>query len=94
MTAHIRANQYGEPVIAGTRIRVHDVALWHKGGMTVEEMVEQFSLTPGQAHAALSYYYDHREEIEQIIQDEMASAERDLAEGRAIDSSELRARLS
>lgn len=86
---HIRTNKYGRPVIDGTRVRVHDVALWHRGGMSVEEMVDQFSLTPGQVHAALSYYYDHREEIEQIIQEEIASSERDLAEGRAIDASEF-----
>ena len=59
----------GKPCIAGTRIRVQDVAVWHGGGMSVEEMVEQFDLTPAQIYAALSYYYDHREEIERNIRE-------------------------
>ena len=57
----------GVPRIAGTRIRVQDVALWHEADTSVEDMAEQFDLTAGQVHAALSYYYDHRQEIQEAI---------------------------
>ena len=90
-TKHIQTDKYKRPAIAGTRLRVTDVALWHKGGMSVAEMVEDFDLTPGQAYAALSYYYDHRDEIDTLIQEEADRAERTLAAGDAIDSSVLRA---
>jgi uncharacterized protein (DUF433 family) len=83
----------GRPRIAGTRMRVQDVVMWHDGGMSAEEMVEQFDLTLGQIHAALSYYYDHREEIERDIREDEEFAERFLAEGHARTSADLRARI-
>jgi len=46
----------GEPRIDGTRMRVHDLAIYYQAEMTVEEICESFDLTPGQVHAALSYY--------------------------------------
>ena len=83
----------GKPHITGTRMRVQDVAIYHRAGMGVGEMVEQFDLTPGQVHAALSYYHDHREEIETLIQKEVESAERYLAEDKATLSSDLKAQI-
>lgn len=51
--------------IAGTRVRVQDVcALAEIQGRTPDEIVRSLPhLTLGQVHAALSYYFDHREEI-------------------------------
>jgi hypothetical protein len=74
-------------------MRVQDVVMWHGGGMSAEEMVEQFDLTLGQIHAALSYYYDHRDEIERDIREDEEFAERFLAEGHARTSADLRARI-
>lgn len=90
---HIKSDDRGRPYIAGTRIHVHDVALWHEGGWSVEKMVEQFDLTPGQAHAALSYYYDHKEEIWSLVEQEEDHAADFLATGQAILSSELRKQI-
>lgn len=58
--------------IAGQRIRVLDIAIWHeKMGLSVAEIVRQFSsLSPADVYAALTYYWDHREEIEQAILEE------------------------
>ncbi len=59
--------------IAGHRIRVQDVAIWHeKLGMSADEIVDQFpTITLADVHAALTYYWDHREEIErEIVEDD------------------------
>jgi uncharacterized protein (DUF433 family) len=63
----IRANRAGQgrAFIAGTRTRVQDVyALAEIQGLTADQIVEQLPhLSLGQVHAALSYYFDHREQI-------------------------------
>ena len=65
----------GRACIAGHRVRVLDVAVWYEHqGMSPDEIVSHVpSLTLADVHAALSYYFDHIEEI----QDEMR-AERTL----------------
>ena len=67
----------GKPRIAGSRIRVQDVVVWHEAwGLSPEEIVTDFpQLTLAQVHAALAYYYDHREEIRQHMQDAEALVE-------------------
>ncbi len=56
----------GKPRIAGHRIRVMDIVAWHeKRGMTPDEILSLYpSLTLADVYAALTYYFDHREEIE------------------------------
>jgi uncharacterized protein (DUF433 family) len=56
----------GRPRIAGSRIRVVDVAGWHlQGGMSLDEMLDEFpGVTAADLHAAMAYYYDHKSEIE------------------------------
>lgn len=63
-------------VIAGHRIRVIDVVIWHeKMGQSVEEILAGFpQLTPGDVYAALAYYWDHRDAIEQRIAEDEAFA--------------------
>jgi uncharacterized protein (DUF433 family) len=61
----------GRPIIAGHRIAVIDVAVWTKQGMTLERIAAEFPLTLAQIHAALAYYYDHQEELDnQLAKDE------------------------
>lgn len=58
----------GEPHISGHRIAVSDVAVWtNYHGMSPGEIAEEFHLTLGEIYAALSYYYDHKEEIDHDI---------------------------
>ncbi len=87
----------GRPRIDGTGITVHDIAGDYSRGMKVEQMVEAFDLTAGQVHAALSYYFDHKEEIDQEISDSEARAHELIQEltrqGRAISADELRRRI-
>ncbi|MFN8526864.1 MAG: DUF433 domain-containing protein [Chloroflexota bacterium] len=63
-------------LIAAHRIRVLDVVVWHeKLGYSPDKIVHQYpTLSLADAYAALSYYWDHREEI--------ASARRRARRGR------------
>src|SRR3990170_4718540 len=63
----VRQNRAGQDraYIAGTRTRVQDVyALAEIQGLTPDQIIEQLPhLSLGQIHAALSYFFDHREQI-------------------------------
>ena len=66
----------GKPSVAGTRLTVADIALLHlKLGMALEEIAAKYSLTLADVHAAMTYYYDHRSEIDQSLSDDAAFAE-------------------
>jgi len=55
----------GQPVVVGTRIRVAAILTCYRQGMSVEEIVQQYSnLKPADVHDALAYAYDHLEEID------------------------------
>jgi uncharacterized protein (DUF433 family) len=62
----------GKPHIAGHRIKVQHVAVWHERmGMTPEEIVATYpTLTLPAVHAALAYYYSHRADIDADIQED------------------------
>jgi len=62
----------GKPRLAGHRIRVLDIVVWHeKRGLSPDEIAELYpSITLADVHAALAYYFDHREEIEAELQRE------------------------
>jgi uncharacterized protein (DUF433 family) len=67
----------GKACIAGHRIRVLDIVVWHEmRGMSPEEIVHNFpGITLADVHAALAYYFDHREEIEADFRREREVAE-------------------
>ncbi|MCE9529917.1 MAG: DUF433 domain-containing protein [Planctomycetes bacterium] len=56
----------GRACIAGHRVRVQDVVVWHeKRGYCLDEIVDMFpgiSLTD--VYSALAYYFDNRQEID------------------------------
>ena len=61
--------QGGKPIISGTRTPVHSVVFYHKMGDTPEEICVKFPhLKLSQVYDALSYYYDHRDEIDRDIE--------------------------
>ncbi len=62
----------GQPRIAGSRIPVKHVVIWHERiGQTPAQIVSEYPhLTLADIHAALAYYHDHREEINADIQAE------------------------
>lgn len=61
----------GKPVIAGTRIRVWDVYVHHERlGRSPDEIVRAYPhITLADVHAALAYYWDHKDEIDQQMKD-------------------------
>ncbi|MCA9240890.1 MAG: DUF433 domain-containing protein [Planctomycetales bacterium] len=67
----------GRPCIAGTRIRVHDIYVWRVlGGQTaLDILANKPELSLAAIHAAISYAFDHREELEGDIAGENAAYE-------------------
>ena len=67
----------GKACIAGHRVRVLDIVVWHEHqGMTPDEIVSNVpTITLADVHAALAYYFDHIEEIQQEMRAERAFAE-------------------
>jgi uncharacterized protein (DUF433 family) len=60
--------QGGRPVIKGSRFPISSIVQNHHRGLSVEDILHEFPhLTPAQVHDALSYYYDHRAEIDAEI---------------------------
>ena len=58
----------GKPRIAGHRITIQDIAVWHQHmGKSVEEICSEYGLGLSDVHAALAYYFDHRDEIDRSI---------------------------
>lgn len=65
----------GKPRIAGTRITVAELAiLYLRMGQSLDLIAGKYHLPIASVYAAMAYYYDHREEIEQSIQADEAFA--------------------
>lgn len=62
----------GKPRIAGSRIRVQDIVIWHEHqGQGPHEIVAGHpGLTLADVYAALAYYHDHEDEIRELIRQE------------------------
>ena len=66
----------GRPVIAGTTLRVSDLAAYHiLAGLAPEQLSVQFDLDLGRVHAALAYYYQHKPAIDAEIRANAGEAE-------------------
>ncbi len=67
---HIVLNELKVPIIAGTNMKVIELALEKSAyGWSPEELHFQHPyLTLGQIYAALAYYWDHQEELDQDIE--------------------------
>lgn len=80
--------------IAGTRIRVLDVYVWHElRGMSSHDIVDQFPhLTLADVHAAMAYYWDNRDEIRQQLERSREVAEQNRPNG-SLSAAALLSRL-
>ena len=67
----------GNPIVAGTRIGVHDVVGLLQNGETVDSIVTQSlpNLTRAQVYECLAYYEDHRGEIDLLVARQMSPSE-------------------
>jgi uncharacterized protein (DUF433 family) len=70
---HIVLNASQVPIIAGTSMKVVELALAQLAyGWSPEELHFQFPyLTLGQIYSALAYYWDHREDLDRDIERRM-----------------------
>jgi uncharacterized protein (DUF433 family) len=63
----------GKPRIAGHRITVQDIVIWHKSmGRSAAEICAEYDLMLADVYAALAYYFDHREEIDRSLEESEA----------------------
>jgi uncharacterized protein (DUF433 family) len=71
ITSHIEQSPDiagGKPRIAGHRITVETIVIWHERlGRSADEIAAESALSLADVYAALTYYFDHREEIDQSI---------------------------
>lgn len=68
---------HGRPHIAGHRIRVQDIVVWHEHlGQTVHEICAEYQLHPAQVYAALSFYFDNKTLLDKAIATDQNSFER------------------
>lgn len=66
----------GKPCLAGHRIAVQDVVIWHERlGMAVDSIAAEYSLTLTDIYIALAFYYANREEIDRSIQADVLLAD-------------------
>lgn len=66
----------GKPHIAGHRITVQNIIIWHERmGLNADEIATEYNLTLADIYAALAYYYDHQTEIDAAIKDDEAFVE-------------------
>ena len=60
----------GKPCIAGRRIAVAHIAVWHERlGLSADEIAGEYDLELADVYAALAYYFAHREEIDRSIRE-------------------------
>jgi uncharacterized protein (DUF433 family) len=60
----------GRPRIDGTRISVEHIAGYVNAGVTAAEIVEDLPhLTLAAVHDAISYYFDHKEDLDRGIEE-------------------------
>ena len=62
----------GKPCIRGTRIRVQDIYVWNElGGYSPDQIADEFpELSLADVHAALTYFWDHQNDIRQQIRED------------------------
>jgi uncharacterized protein (DUF433 family) len=63
----------GKPRIVGHRVTVQTIVIWHEHlGKTADEICAEYDLALADVYAALAYYFDHRDEIDQNIEESQA----------------------
>ncbi len=70
-----RKTRDGQPVISGTGIRVLDIAIRYEiMGMSTEDILVAYPhINLSQIHDALSYYYERKKEMDNLLQKQLRS---------------------
>ena len=75
------AVRQGQPLIAGSRVRVIDIVASHLyRGLTADELATNFNLNLGQVYAALAYYYQHKADMDAQLRADAEAAEQFLSQ--------------
>ncbi len=88
-----------EPIIRDTRVSVRLIAHYYRAEMAIEEIERTHpELSPAMIHDAISYYLDHREEMDSSplvaeLDGMQATLERNRAEGTMVSGAALRERM-
>lgn len=62
----------GRARVAGRRIKVADLALWHERlGMGADEIATEYDLSLVEVYAGLAYYFAHRAEIDRQLEEDL-----------------------
>ena len=90
---HIEIDEKGTARVGGTRLKVrHLVAAQQAYGWSPAELHFQYpSLSMAQVHAALAYYWDHRDHLDAELQRRLAQV--DTVQASISEPDGLRARL-
>src|SRR5690348_7363244 len=90
--AHIEINDRGLAIVAGTRTKVLDIVLDRMAyAWDADEIQRQHPhLTLGQVHSALAYYYDHVNEVDRTIEEQLRQTDEFFA---SMGDSPLRLKL-
>jgi len=80
----------GKPRIAGHRITVQNIAIWHERlGKSADEIATEHELSLGDVYAALAYYFDNREEIDRSIREDEAFVDQLRSQSKSGSSLQL-----
>ena len=64
----------GKPRVTGHRITVANIVIWHERlGRSADEIATEYDLTLADVYAALAYYFDNREVIDELHREEQGS---------------------
>jgi uncharacterized protein (DUF433 family) len=90
---HIVLDDKGRPSIAGSRSRVTQIVRDVRSGLTPDRIHEEYPhLSLAQIYAALSYYHDHKTDIDEQLEEEDRFVERSREESNQPSREELVAR--
>lgn len=60
----------GKTYIVGRKLKPKLIGRFFAlGGMSIEEIMEEWNLSRAEVHTAVAYYYDHQEELERTRQE-------------------------
>src|SRR5690554_2479114 len=78
LDSHIDYDDRGQPLIAGTTMKVIELVMGQQAhGWSPEEIHFQHPyLSMAQIHAALAYYWDHKDELDAAIRESWEYAEK------------------
>lgn len=84
----------GKPRIAGHRITVQNIVIWHEHmGKSADEISAEYNVTLADVYAALTYYFDHQDQINSSIKEGEAFVEAMRKNSSSVLAQKLKSQL-